>query len=129
MIRHELVTSILRFYAYDSNDLFEPYGAVCTLLWESTSVVWIQGFHGKVSRSQLRELMNFCEKNKIQRIKAHRSPGHRIPFMEEVGDHLELDVNRVLTIFRARKVGWDTPKELVLHDLPPGIVIPTLKPQ
>lgn len=98
MIKQEITTSILRFYSEDTDNLFEPFVGVCTLLWETSTVVWIKGLHGTISRKHLRELISFCVANNIETLKAYREPGRAIPFMEPVGNHFELSVNLVAGI-------------------------------
>jgi len=92
MIRHDHVTSALRFYASDEPGPFEPYAAICTLLWETDKVVWIVGMHGSLSRGMLRQLVQFLHGAGVTLAKAHRHPAHRLPFGQDVGDHVELDV-------------------------------------
>lgn len=92
MIRHDHVTSALRFYASDEPGPFEPYVAICTLLWESSTVVWIVGMHGSLSRRHVRELARLLHDLGVTRAKAHRHPAHRLPFGEDAGDHVEMDV-------------------------------------
>lgn len=104
MIRHELTASVLRFYALDSLDPFEPYVGICTLLWENPTTVWIKGMHGAISRMHLRELMVFCTEQRIETIKAHRAGGHVLPFMRLVDDHMELSVSTVVAKLASKSV-------------------------
>lgn len=100
MLRHSPVTSIIRFYDCEqSDDPFEPYVAVCTLIWENNSTVWVQGLHGKMSRKLFREFLSFCVDNGVKTIKAYRSPNHQLPLMKEVGDHLEISVDELVSRF------------------------------
>ena len=92
MIRHDLVTSSLRFYASEEPGPFESYVAICTLLWETDAVVWIVGMHGAMSRKMIRELVQFLHTAKVAVAKAHRHPAHRLPFGKDVGDHVEMSV-------------------------------------
>ena len=92
MIRHDLVTSAVRFYASEEPGPFEPYVAICTLLWESDKVVWIVGMHGALSRRMVRKLVRLLHDLGVTTAKAHRHPAHRLPFGEDVGDHVEMDV-------------------------------------
>ncbi|HOX89917.1 MAG TPA: hypothetical protein PLN55_09925 [Burkholderiaceae bacterium] len=92
MIRHDLVTSTLRFYASEEPGPFEPYVAICTLLWETDNIVWIAGLHGSLSRKLLRELVEKLHGLGVSLAKAHRHPAHRLPFGVEVDDHIEMDV-------------------------------------
>lgn len=103
MIRHELTSSILRFYPLECLDPFEPYVGICTLLWESPSTVWIKGMHGTISRAHLRELMVFCTDLQIETLKAHRANGHLLPFMRLAPDgHMELSVSQVVAKLAAK---------------------------
>lgn len=95
MIRHEVVTSTLRFYASEEPGWFDPYVAICTLLWESDKVVWIVGMHGALSRRMVRKLVRLLYDLGVTTVKAHRHPAHRLPFGEDVGDHVEMDVAAV----------------------------------
>lgn len=92
MIRHEILTSTLRFYNVDSKEAFEPYVAICTIQWENINIIWIKGMHGTITRAHLREFLDFCVANKVEKVKAYRSAGHTLPFMKQVGLHMELDV-------------------------------------
>ncbi|HOW46164.1 MAG TPA: hypothetical protein P5305_04095 [Rubrivivax sp.] len=102
MIRHEILSSILRFYAVEHPAPFEPYVAVCTAVWESPRVVWLHGMSGEMGRPQLRELVRMMQGMGVQLVKARRAPGHRLPFGVDVGDHVEIDVQQV-----ARLIGED----------------------
>lgn len=100
MIRHDLVTSALRFYASDTPGPFEPYVAICTLLWETDRIVWIVGMHGAMSRQMIRQLVQFLNTAGVALAKAHRHPLHRLPFGVDVDDHVEMDVPAA-----ARRIG------------------------
>lgn len=90
MIRHTPTTSTLRFYASADPGPFEPYVAVCTLLWETSTTVWIVGLHGAFSRRSLRELVGWMRASGVTLVKAHRAPDHKLPFGKMVGDHVEM---------------------------------------
>lgn len=96
MIRHEVLTSTLRFYNVESDEPFEPYVAICTIQWETGSIIWIKGMHGTITRAHLREFVDFCVKHKVEKVKAYRSAGHTLPFMKPVGMHMELDIADVV---------------------------------
>ena len=96
MIRHEVLTSTLRFYNSESEDAFEPYVAICTIQWETANVIWIKGMHGSITRAHLREFLDFCIANKVETVKAYRSSGHTLPFMKHVDLHMELNVSEVM---------------------------------
>lgn len=96
MIRHELTTSLVRFYKQPSDDPYQPYDAICTLVWENSETVWIHGFHGSLDRKLLRELAQFLIDNKIKIVKAHRAFERTLPFVSKrEGDVVEIDVQRV----------------------------------
>lgn len=100
MLRHNTITSIIRFYDCEHSDNpFEPYIGVCTLIWENNNTIWIQGMHGVMSRKLLREFLEFCISKNITIIKAYRAPNHQLPMMREVGDHLEISVNELVKRF------------------------------
>ena len=97
MLRHELQTSILRFYTTESDDPFAQYDAVCTIIWESPDVVWIRGMHGTISRKTICELVCFLADNNVKLAKAHRSAGRTLPFVTARDDHtIEMDVNAAI---------------------------------
>ena len=100
MIRHELTSSTLRFYEVESDNPFQQYDAICTLIWEAKDIIWIKGLHGILSRKLLRELVKFFVDNSIITVKAHRADGHSIPFMSKIDDHMELSVSDVKTKLR-----------------------------
>lgn len=92
MIRHQIVTSRLRFHLDPNAPEMAPYDATCGLMWESPTVIWIEGLHGNMPRPLLRDLVQFCLDHGIQTIKAHREPGRRLPFGRERGDHTEIAI-------------------------------------
>lgn len=96
MIRHEVLTSTLRFYNVESDEPFEPYVAICTIQWETGSIIWIKGMHGTITRAHLREFLDFCVANKVETVKAYRSAGHTLPFMKAVDMHMELNIAEVM---------------------------------
>lgn len=98
-IRHEPTTSILRFYASAEPGPWEPYVAVCTVIWQNAERVWLCGMHGTISRKHLRELVDHLWAKGVRTIYAHRDPTRRLPWAREVGDHLEID----LAVTRERK--------------------------
>ena len=92
MIKHELVTSLLRIGDGDPVDPYRKYSAVCTLVHEAPGVVWVKAMAGQLSRAQMRELLMWFSTQGVRVVKATRAPGHRLPGFVDVGDHLELDV-------------------------------------
>jgi hypothetical protein len=79
MIRHEVQVSSIRFYNTETDDPYAPYDAICSLTWESPSVIWIKGLHGELTRKTLRDLLGFLTTNNIQTVKAHRATGRTLP--------------------------------------------------
>lgn len=96
MIRHEILTSTLRFYDVETDNVFEPYVAICTIQWETKSIIWIKGMHGTLTRAHLREFLEFCVANGVETVKAYRATGHTLPFMKHVGKHMELDIAEIM---------------------------------
>lgn len=93
MIRHELQISQIRFYNTETDDPFATYDAICTVVWESASVIWIKGFHGDLTRKTMRDLLKFLITNKIATVKAHRSVERSLPGISfRDGTYVELDV-------------------------------------
>jgi hypothetical protein len=79
MIRHEVQISTIRFYNEPTDDPFAQYDAICSLVWETPTVLWIKGLHGDLTRKTLRDLLSFLVENGIQTVKAHRSAGRTLP--------------------------------------------------
>lgn len=80
MLKHEVLVSLLRFYNSTIPEEYEDYCGVCTLSWESSDTVWINGLNGTITLKHWYALIEFCEEKGIKVIKAHRSPRHRLPF-------------------------------------------------
>lgn len=102
MIRHEILTSTLRFYKDETDNPYEPYIAICTIQWENPNCIWVRGLHGTITRTQLKEFIKFCVENNIATVKAYRAQGHVIPLMKEVDGRLELNVAKVAEIIKNR---------------------------
>lgn len=103
MIRHELTTSIVRFYNSKSDDPFHPHDAICTLVWEESNVVWVKGLNGSMSRSVMREFVQFLHDQGVDTIKAHRDPGRTIPFISSKnGDHVEVKIADIIAYMAKR---------------------------
>ena len=90
MIRHTVVISEVRFYSAETDDAFAPYCAICTLVWENPTTVWMRGLHGDLRRTQMVEMAEWMQNAGIKTVKAVRHPRHVLPLAHEVGDHLEL---------------------------------------
>lgn len=108
MIRHFLELTSLRFYEKQSDDPFEPYDAVCTILWESQTVIWVRGLNGPMSRKLLREFLHWLVKNNITKIKAHRHENRSLPAGRRVGDHIEILVSDLLIKARQSSSNQDS---------------------
>lgn len=92
MIRHEPLASILRFYPHDTVDPLADFTASCTLVYESSSTVWIKGLVGNLSRKNLRELLRFFLDNKIDMVKTIRANGS-LPYATKIeGKYCEIDI-------------------------------------
>lgn len=99
MLRHSVTTSILRFYENENPSDFEDYIAVCYLVWETNDIVWIQGFHGDLTRKHLRLLLNFFVENNIKLVRAKRSPFRTLPLSRNMGSHHEIFVQDLIDRF------------------------------
>ena len=96
MIRHSLLTSQLRFFNEVTTDPFAPYDAICTISWETPSVIWLVGLHGSLTRALFREMVIYFHDEKVKTVKAYRAPGHRLPFASCIGENLySIDVEEV----------------------------------
>ena len=103
MIRHETVTSTLRFYWRASDDPFAQYDAICTVVWESPRVVWIRGLHGTLSRRLLRELLAWLVDNHILVVKSHRDSARVLPLgVVHADGHTEINVAELAARVAAR---------------------------
>lgn len=93
MVREEVTVSILRFYEHDTDDPLAKYTAVCTLLWESSDVVWVKGMSGTLSRKNLRQFLQFLRDKKVRLIKSTRAGGS-LPFATKIsGNYCEVDLH------------------------------------
>lgn len=101
MLRHETVTSTLRFYGRESDDPFAQYDAVCTVVWEGPRVVWIRGLHGTLTRQLLRELLAWLVDNHILTVKATRDSARVLPLGAVHADgHTEISVADLVSRFK-----------------------------
>ena len=101
MIRHELQTSVIRFYNSDSSYDFADYDAICTLIWETSEVVWIKGLHGNLNYKLLREFIQLIDSLGAKTIKAYRADNRKVPFTaKRNGNLVEIDVATIM-----RRVG------------------------
>ena len=100
MLRHNNVTSILRFYNSKNPSKFEDYVALCNIFWETNDTIWMFGFMGDLQRAHLRELLNFLETHKIKKVKAYRSLTRTLPMATFEGDYLSIDVDSLLERFK-----------------------------
>lgn len=80
MIRHEVTTSILRFYERESSASTPPFDATCVVQWETPRIVWLKAFHGRLTRSLMRCLLEWLAENGIHTVKAYRDAAHHLPF-------------------------------------------------
>lgn len=93
MLRHEITTSILRFYENEVPGEYEDFIASCVIVWESPKVIWIKGFHGNLQRKHLRKLLEFLVSWQIETIKAFRSPTRLLPMVSSRdGTYVEIKV-------------------------------------
>lgn len=89
MIRHEVLThpaSILRLYRVASEHETPPFQAVCTVAWLGGGEIELKGFHGRLTRSMLRDLLGWLEVNEVRIVRAHRDSAHSLPFAREQPD-------------------------------------------
>ena len=71
--------SVVRFYAEDDPSPMADFQAVCTLEWESPTVVWVHGLKGVSSRMLLREFVEELAARGVTVIRARRVEGRRLP--------------------------------------------------
>lgn len=90
MIRTEPVATIVRFYETQTDDPYADCCATCTILWESTTVVWIKALNGKITRKHIFELVHWLISQGATTVKATRAGGKRLPFSKDVGDYQEI---------------------------------------
>lgn len=103
MIRHELTTSIVRFYNTESNDPFRPHDAICTLVWENPKIVWVKGLNGSMSRTVMREFAQFLHDEGVEVIKAYRDPNKTIPFITaRSGEFVEVRISDIIDYMAKR---------------------------
>jgi hypothetical protein len=79
VIQHDVTTSVVRFYKDDNAKWGDPYDAVCTLLWESDTVVEAIAFHGNVTHKMYTEFLRWMVDNGIEELKASRHGNHLVP--------------------------------------------------
>lgn len=103
MIRHDELVSHLRFYSSESSEEYPPYDAICTLVWESSTVIWVKGLQGKMTLKLWKEFAQWLIDRKIKLVKLERAEKHTMPFASlkdgnyyevEVGDRLNRWANR-----------------------------------
>jgi hypothetical protein len=100
MLRHEFLITLLRFYKEDKPSNYADYSAVCNLVWETPTTIWLKGFHGDMTRKNFRELLDFLVDNKIEIVKAFRSPKHILPLaVEKEGGYFEIKVRDLVNRF------------------------------
>ena len=105
MIRHELLTSTIRFYIEASDDPFAQYDMVCTIVWETPNTVWLRAMHGTMTRKLLREFVQFLVDNKVKTVRAHRSMEGTLPFTTARTEHnIEIDVDAAYAKMTRRKL-------------------------
>jgi hypothetical protein len=96
MIRHTVQFSSLRFYESDTPTQFEPYAAICSITWETPTIIWITGLHGTLTRKMLRQLVQFFFEHNIATVKAHRADSRALPFVTYRTEyHVEIDVSKI----------------------------------
>ena len=94
MVRQEVLVTVLRFYTQENPKERDSYVAVCTLLWESPSIVWLKGLHGNLTRKVLRDLVQWLLDNKISLVKAIRASGSLPLATYTRGEYCEIDVEK-----------------------------------
>lgn len=93
MIRSEPLIEIVRIYDGENIDPYADYVAVFTLVHDSKNTVWIRALSGKLSRKNLRELVNYLYSREIFIVKADRALDRRIPFTSKRdGMYVEIDI-------------------------------------
>lgn len=98
------MTSTLRFYEAESGDPFQPYDAVCTVIWESPSVVLIRALHGRFTVPLMRDLCRFLLDNHVQTVRAMRDGSRRLPMGEVQPDgHTLIDVAEFAERFKVAR--------------------------
>lgn len=92
MIRSEPIASIIRFYEAQTDDPFADYSATCTVVWETSDVVWVKALSGKITRKQIIELAEWLISQGVTLVKASRAHGKRLPFSTDRGYYQEIDL-------------------------------------
>lgn len=97
MVRHELQTSILRFYKEETTDPFADYDGVCTLIWENKDTVWIKGLHGEVNLRLLKQMIAVLHSHGVKTIKSYRAGKRNLPFLKvRDGTYAEIEVADII---------------------------------
>ena len=97
MIRDEPLTSTVRFYNNDDADKFADFDAVCTLVWESPTVVWVKGLHGEMNLKLIKQFADYLNSRGVKTLKAFRADNRRLPFTtNRDGNMVEMDVEKAL---------------------------------
>lgn len=93
MIRHQPRLGELRFSARSSDEAMPAYKGCCNVMWESPTTVWLSMLRADdLRRSEMRELVAWLVEHGVTIVKAHRAPGHRLPFFRPVESHLQMVV-------------------------------------
>lgn len=71
--------SVARMSAEYSASETPPFQAVCTLEWETPSVVWVHGLLGLGNRRLWREFVAELDGRGVEFLRATRAEGHRLP--------------------------------------------------
>lgn len=96
MIEEKSQVTVLRFFNGDASPMAD-YNAILTVTWMTDSTVFMSGFKGTLTKSNLRELCGWLAKNRITRVMAQRYPLHRLPFSTEIEEGLfSIDIGRLL---------------------------------
>lgn len=84
-VRLENVQAIARFYDDSGTaDARGPYIGVANILWISKTRVFIMGMHGKVSRQDLKELLEELRKHGVTTVDAERRGKHVTYSLEDL---------------------------------------------
>lgn len=82
----ETKTSVVRFYNDPGAGEMGDFQVVCTITWESPTVVWVHGMMGKGNRTLWREFVQELDDKGVEVIKAKRAEGRRLPMALQMPD-------------------------------------------
>jgi len=103
MIRSEPIAHIIRFYKEETDDPFADYNAVCTIVWENNTEVWVKALNGNFTRKQLDELVLWLNSQGVEKAKATRAHGKKLPYSEDKGTYQEFIIKDIVARIKKRE--------------------------